>query len=116
MHRKRGLDRVPRVLLKTARAYRMSPVSIALRVKLPAATPQLFTGLKLAMTYSIIGTLAGEFILSVAGLGRRLAIAYNDLDNATMYGLLLLVLATVVVLNAIVFHCERRVYRRWERS
>lgn len=111
-----GLDRVPRVLLKTARAYRMSPVSIALRVKLPAATPQLFTGLKLAMTYSIIGTLAGEFILSVAGLGRRLAIAYNDLDNPTMYGLLLLVLATVVVLNAIVFHCERRVYRRWERS
>lgn len=110
-----GLDRVPRVLLKTARAHRMSPLAIAVRIKLPAATPQLFTGVKLAVTYSIIGTLAGEFILSVAGLGRRLAIAYNDLDNPTMYGLLLLVLATVVVLNAIVFHCERRVYRRWQR-
>ena len=111
-----GLDRVPRVLLKAARAYRMSPVSIALRIKLPAATPQLFTGVKLAVTYSIIGTLAGEFILSIAGLGRRLAIAYNDLDNPTMYGLLLLVLATVVALNAVVFHLERRVYRRWQRS
>lgn len=111
-----GLDRVPRVLLKTGHAYRMSPVAVALRIKLPAATPQLFTGVKLAVTYSMIGTLAGEFILSVAGLGRRLAIAYNDLDNPTMYGLLLLVLVTVVILNAIVFHCERRVYRRWERS
>lgn len=111
-----GLDRVPRVLLKTATSYRMTPLATALRIKLPAATPQLFTGVKLAVTYSIIGTLAGEFILSVAGLGRRLAIAYNDLDNPTMYGLLLLVLVTVVVLNAIVFHCERRVYRRWQRS
>jgi len=111
-----GLDRVPRVLLKTATAYRMTPLATALRIKLPAAAPQLFTGVKLAVTYSIIGTLAGEFILSVAGLGRRLAIAYNDLDNPTMYGLLLLVLTTVVILNAIVFQCERRVYRRWERS
>jgi NitT/TauT family transport system permease protein len=111
-----GLDRVPRVLLKTATAYRMTPLGTALRIKLPAATPQLFTGVKLAVTYSIIGTLAGEFILSVAGLGRRLAIAYNDLDNPTMYGLLLLVLVTVIVLNAVVFHVERRVYRRWQRS
>ena len=111
-----GLDRVPRVLLKTATAYRMTPLAVALRIKLPAAAPQLFTGVKLAVTYSIIGTLAGEFILSVAGLGRRLAIAYNDLDNPTMYGLLLLVLTTVVVINAIVFQCERRVYRRWQRA
>lgn len=111
-----GLDRVPRVLLKTARAHRMTPLATALLVQLPAAAPQLFTGVKLAVTYSIIGTLAGEFILSVAGIGRRLAIAYNDLDNPTMYGLLLLVLVTVIVLNAIVFHCERRLYRRWQRS
>jgi NitT/TauT family transport system permease protein len=111
-----GLDRVPRVLLKTARAYRMNPVGVALRIKLPAAAPQLFTGVKLAVTYSIIGTIAGEFILSVAGLGRRLAIAYNDLDNPTMYGLLLLVLTAVVVLNSVIFRCERLLHRRWRRS
>ncbi len=111
-----GLDRVPLVLLKTAAAYHMTPPGIALRIKLPAAAPQLFTGVKLAVTYSIIGTLAGEFILSVAGIGRRLAIAYNDLDNPTMYGLLLLVIATVVVINAVIFHIERRVHRRWSRA
>ena len=111
-----GLDRIPRVLLKTAAGYRMDPVSIALRIKLPAAAPQLFTGVKLAVTYSIIGTLAGEFILSVAGIGRRLAIAYNDLDNPTMYGLLLLVLTTVVVINSIIFSLERRLHRRWRRA
>jgi NitT/TauT family transport system permease protein len=111
-----GLDRIPRVLLKTASAYRMTPLGIALRIKLPAAAPQLFTGVKLAVTYSIIGTLAGEFILSVAGIGRRLAIAYNDLDNPTMYGLLLLVITTVVIINAVIFHVERRVHRRWSRA
>ena len=108
-----GLDRVAPVLVKTAASYRMTPLAVALRIKLPAAAPQLMTGVKLAVTYSVIGTLAGEFLLSVAGLGRRLAIAYNDLDNPTMYGLLLLVLTVVAALNVAIFHCERRLHRRW---
>ncbi len=111
-----GLDRIPRALVKTGAVYRLGPLRQALLIKLPAAAPQLFTGVKLAVTYSIIGTIAGEFILSVAGIGRRLAIAYNDLDNRTMYGLLLLVLVTVIAMNALILDCERRLHRRWSRS
>lgn len=108
-----GLDRVPRVYLKTAAAYRMSPIATALLVQLPASTPYLVTGIKLAVSYSIVGTIAGEFILSVAGLGRAMALAYNNLDNRTMYGLLLLLLLTVTVINVTIYEWERAVHRRW---
>lgn len=111
-----GIDHIPRVLMKTARAYRMNPVATTVLVKLPAATPHLFTGIKLAVTYSVIGVVAGEFILSVAGLGRSIAFAYNDLDNPTMYGLLLLLLTITTGLNVALHYAEQYLYRRWGRA
>ncbi len=111
-----GIDRIPRVFLKTAAAYRMNPLKMVLLIKLPAAAPHLFTGIKLAVTYSVIGVVAGEFILSIAGLGRSVAFAYNDLDNSTMYGLLLLLLSITTALNVLLHYMEQRLYRRWGRS
>src|SRR4029079_6424998 len=66
-----AIDRVPRVLLKVARVSRLGPVRPALLMKLPAASPHLMTGLRLAVAYSVIGVIAGEFILSTEGVGRR---------------------------------------------
>lgn len=108
-----GLDRIPRVYLRTAAAMRMSPFATALLVQLPAATPHLVTGVKLAVSYSIVGTIAGEFILSVAGLGRAMSLAYNNLDNATMYGLMLILIVTVTLINVGIYEWERAVHRRW---
>src|SRR4029079_9537480 len=45
-----GLDRIPRVLSKVARVHRMGALSTMLRLKLPAAAPHLFTGVKLAVS------------------------------------------------------------------
>jgi len=111
-----GIDRIPRVLMKTASAYDMNPITAALLIKLPAATPHLFTGVKLAVTYSVIGVVAGEFILSIAGMGRSIAFAYNDLDNTKMYGLLLLLLTITTLLNVALQLIEQRLYKRWGRA
>jgi len=108
-----GLDRIPPVYTKTARSYRMNALSSALMLKLPAAAPHLVTGVKLAISYSIIGAIAGEFILSVAGIGRHIAFAYNNLDNRTMYALLLLLLTVVTIVNVVIHEWEQRTRRRW---
>jgi NitT/TauT family transport system permease protein len=108
-----GLDRVPRVLLKTARVMRLGWARSVLLVQLPSVAPHLVTGVKLAVAYSVIGIVAGEFILATAGVGKRIAFAYNDFDNRTMYGLLLFILAAVVVLNGLLHEWERRLHRRW---
>lgn len=95
-----GLDRVPPVLLRTARALRLGPGRTALLVHLPAAAPALVAGLRLVVAYSFIGVIASEFILSGSGLGYAIANAYNDFDNRSMYGLMLLVVLLVTGVNA----------------
>jgi NitT/TauT family transport system permease protein len=111
-----ALDRIPRVLTKLARVARLGPLRAALLIKLPAAAPHLITGLRLAVAYSVIGIIAGEFILATAGIGRRLALAYNDFDNPTMYALLLLILGFAATLNALLAAFEQALHRRWYRA
>jgi NitT/TauT family transport system permease protein len=94
-----GLDRVPRVLTKVARVHRMGTVATALRLKLPAAAPHLFTGVKLATSYGFIAVIASEFILAPAGLGRVISDAYSDFNNRQMYALLLLLIVVATVVN-----------------
>jgi NitT/TauT family transport system permease protein len=107
-----GLDRIPRVLIKTARMQRLSLVSEIWHIRLPAAAPHLFSGLKLAVTYSFIGVIAGEFILSTSGLGHQIAYSYDNFDNPKMYGLILFVLGIATAFNLLVFAYERRLARQ----
>jgi NitT/TauT family transport system permease protein len=111
-----GLDRVPRVLLKTARIHRLGRVRSVFLVTLPAAAPYLFTGLKLALAYSFIGIIAGEFILSGGGLGYSIAYAYESFDNRTMYALMLFVLLIVTVMNMALHVWEQRFLRQRGRQ
>jgi NitT/TauT family transport system permease protein len=94
-----GLDRIPRVLTKVARVHRMGPVETALRLKLPAAAPHLFTGVKLAVSYGFIAVIASEFILAPSGLGRLISDAYTDFNNPRMYALMLLLVIVATVVN-----------------
>jgi NitT/TauT family transport system permease protein len=107
-----GLDRIPRVLGKVARVHGMGPLETALRLKLPAAAPNLFTGLKLAVAYSFIGVIACEFIMAASGLGYAIAYAYNNFDNRTMYALMLFVLTLVTAINMALYVWEQRLMRR----
>jgi len=111
-----AIDRIPVVLLKVARASRLGIWRTALLLKLPAASPHLMTGLRLAVAYSVIGIIAGEFILSTEGIGRRVALAYNNFDNQTMYALLVLILAFAISVNAALGAFEQALHRRWYRS
>ncbi len=111
-----GLDRVSRVLMKTARVYRLGPIATALKVTLPSAAPYLLTGVRLAVAYSFIGVIGAEFIMSRTGIGYEISFAYNNFDNRVMYPLILLILITSIALNAALSHWERVIARRRSRS
>ena len=111
-----GLDRVPRVLLRTARAYRMGPIETARRITLPCAAPFLLTGVKLALSYAFIGVVGAEFIMSRDGLGYEISFAYNNFDNAVMYPLILLILLISMVLNLSLHRWERALLARRGRA
>lgn len=108
-----GLDRVPHAVVKTAAIMKLAPWTSLVLVRLPAAAPHLVTGIKLAVAYVVIAVVAGEFILATAGIGKRIAFGYNDFDNPMMYGMLLLLLILVMIVNGALSAWERRLHRRF---
>jgi NitT/TauT family transport system permease protein len=107
-----GLDRVPTVLLKTARIMRLSPVQTAMRLTLPAAAPHILTGVKLAVAYAFIGIIGSEFILSRGGIGYEISFAYTNFDNAIMYPLIVLILIASIAINSVLGRWERTLLTR----
>jgi NitT/TauT family transport system permease protein len=107
-----GLDRVPRVLTKVARVHRLSAISTALQLQLPAAAPYLFTGVKLSVAYGFIAVIAAEFILSPAGLGRDISDAYTDFNNRRMYALILFLLIISTIVNSALHALDTRYAER----
>jgi ABC-type nitrate/sulfonate/bicarbonate transport system permease component len=107
-----GFERVSPVLRRTARVLRLSEPAALVRITMPACAPYLLTGAKLVIAYSFIGVIAGEFVLSGAGVGHQIAFAYNNFDNPNMYGLMLLLIGFVSAFNMLLFAWERRFYRR----
>ncbi len=107
-----GLDSVRPVLRRVARVQRLGPVRTLLSVVLPAALPALFGGVKLALSYALIGVIAGEFILSGSGLGYAISFAYQSFETSTMYGLMLFVLLVAITANGLLYMWEGRLARR----
>ena len=85
-------------------------------IVLPSALPRLFTGFKLALSYALIGVIAGEFILSGTGLGYAISFAYQSFDNRAMYGVMLFVLLVAITANGILYVWEGRLARRRSRG
>jgi NitT/TauT family transport system permease protein len=110
-----GLDRIPRVLRKTGRIYRMSRIKTALMIELPSAAPSLFTGIKLSVAYSFIGVIASEFILSGSGIGYAIAYAYNNFENRHMYALMLLIILLVTGVNTLLNGIDKRLQSQRHR-
>ena len=107
-----GLERVPHVLMRTARMLRMGRAQEVLLITLPASLRFVFTGIKLAIVYSFIAIIGGEFLLSGAGFGYQIAFAYNNFDNQTMYGLMFLLLMFIGIINLVLHAVEQRLYQR----
>lgn len=102
-----GLDRIPRVLLKTARVNRLPAWETAVRIMLPCAAPYILTGAKLAVAYSLIGIIGAEFIMSTGGMGYEISFAYTNFDNAKMYPLILLILIVSIGINTLLAKWEK---------
>lgn len=67
-----GLRSTPREYLDLMESIGTPPRRVFLRVRVPAAAPSVFAGVKLASVLSVIGTVVTEFVTLKAGLGYRI--------------------------------------------
>ncbi|PLT34456.1 ABC transporter permease [Bacillus sp. V5-8f] len=107
-----GFREIRKVLVKVGRSCNLSFRQMLIHIYFPAAWPSIFTGIKLAAAYSIIGVIATEFILSSRGLGYTISYAYNNFDMNGMYGSVLLVIMIALIVNVVLGYIESRAYRR----
>lgn len=109
-----GLDATPKSMLKLAASLELGAVRTMTKVLLPSAFRQIVVGLRLAVSFSIIGVMASEFILSTRGLGYFISYAYDHFSLPRMYGAILIVLVIAVganlVIGMLIGRRERRVY------
>jgi len=100
-----GLRSAPADVLDLARALRGSRWSVLIRVKLFAALPSIFAGLKVAMSLALVGAIVGEFVSSQSGLGHVILSAQGNFDTARVFAALLLLgaigLALIAALGAV---------------
>jgi len=64
-----GVRGVTRAHLEVAKVYCFTPVQLLFRLILPAAAPQIATGLTLGLVYAWVATIGSEFLLANWGNG-----------------------------------------------
>jgi ABC-type nitrate/sulfonate/bicarbonate transport system permease component len=83
-----GLRAADPDLMKLYRSFGAGPVRIFWSVRLPGALPSLFSGIRIAITYSVIGAIFGEYVGASEGLGFYMALKYHAFATAaTMAGI-----------------------------
>jgi NitT/TauT family transport system permease protein len=78
-------------------------------VTFPNALPFVFAGLDIAIVFSVLGAIVGEFVGSQRGLGNLILQFNTALDIAGMFAVLLLLAALGVALHLIMQAIQRRV-------
>ena len=107
-----ALRNIKPILLKTGRVLDLGAFDIARSILFPAAVPEIFTGIRIGFSLTLIGTLLGEMFAAQRGLGYLLmnAIGLHNVDLIMAVTLLLVVFAASV--SGILLAIDRRLHRR----
>lgn len=97
------------VQLHVARALGYGAWETLLRVRLPAAAPEIFTAIRIAGAGCLMATVAAEMLAGRDGLGFLLYDAAFSLQTPTMFALLAVAGVNGVLMNQVVLGSRRRV-------
>ena len=98
------------ILIKTGRVLKLSPFVMVRSVLFPAAVPEIFTGIRVGFSLTLIGTVLGEMFAAQHGLGYLLmnAISLYNIDLIMAVTFLLVVFAASV--NTALLAIDRRLH------
>jgi NitT/TauT family transport system permease protein len=98
------------VLLRTGRIMRLSRLSLARHILLPAALPEIVTGIRIGFSTTLLGTLIGELFASSEGLGFMLIRAMDIHNVPDIMALTLLLFLIATAANTVILAIERHVH------
>jgi NitT/TauT family transport system permease protein len=94
-----GLGSTPAELIELARSLEARPWKVFIKIRLPHALPQVFVGLKVAMTLAVIGAVIAEYQGgTTAGLGFIIVQSSGQGDTALAFAAVALLSVMSIVL------------------
>lgn len=110
-----GVRSVDQILRDTTRVFRIGRVERLRRVILPAASPQIFAGLRTSLAIALIMMVISEMVASSNGIGYFIIQAQRSFSIPEMWSGIVLLGVLGFLLNLIFVTIERRVLR-WYRG
>lgn len=107
-----GVRNVDAAYLEVGRAFGLSKWAILRKVRIPAAMPYVFAGVRLALGHALIGMLIGEMDMELAGLG-GLATDYGNSFETSQLLAVIFVASAVGILLVWVLKLIQMVGFRW---
>jgi NitT/TauT family transport system permease protein len=103
-----GFEAVPTAMLDLMHSLRAPETAIFRRLRIPIATPYLFTGCKIAITFAVIGAVISEFVAAQEGLGYLILISTAQSQTPLAFAAIILLTVISVVLFYAVELLEKR--------
>lgn len=103
---------LPPVLLRTARAMRLSPGATIIWVLTPAVLPEIFTGLRVGFSLTLLGVLIGEMFASQHGLGFLIINGINVHNVPLTTAVVLIVVLAAIAANVGLLAADRSLRRQ----
>lgn len=97
-----GMEQVDPNQVNLVRLFGARSWQVYTMIKIPAAAPSLFSGLKVAATYSITGAVVGEWLSSNSGLGYFMLRAKNGFMLDKVFACVVVVVVLSLCMNGLV--------------
>jgi NitT/TauT family transport system permease protein len=108
-----GLQSLEPGMVNLVRSMGASEAQTFWKIRLPAALPSIFGGLKVAIALAVIGAVIGEYVAAERGLGYLQLQANAKFDTALNFASVVVVsLIGVLLYSGVMFFERRLVYRR----
>lgn len=103
-----GLRSTDPDMLDMAKVNQATPGMVLWKIRFPTALPSIFAGMKVGVSFALVGTIVGEFVAGETGLGHVILVAQGSFDTPTVFvALVLLGVLGVVLFKAIELIEER---------
>jgi NitT/TauT family transport system permease protein len=102
-----GLASLEREKIYLAQSMGLRPMATFFKIQLPNALPSIFAGLKISITFAVVGAVVGEFVGGQGGLGYLLLIANGNMDTALLFAGIVALTVLGVVLFLLIGLAER---------
>lgn len=104
-----GVRETDPVLLDVARVHRLSTRRAVFKIRLPAALPQIMTGVRISLAIALVVALVVEMMSGNGGLGSLVVEARSRFRNAEVFAIVAVIGIVGLALNAVMVRAERAI-------